>query len=189
MGKGERTRARLQNAAVTLMAVQGYDATTVEQIAAKAGVTPMTFFRHFPSKSAVLLDDPYDPLIGQAVAAQPEGLPALERVRRGLAEAWAQLPEPARGNTRIRIRIIAATPALRARMWEDTLATQEAIAESLTGTGVTRLVADVAAGACLGAISAALLNWGRGYDGSLADCITFALAELAPPEQKCGAAR
>ncbi|ELB86966.1 TetR family transcriptional regulator [Rhodococcus wratislaviensis IFP 2016] len=71
MSKSERTRARIQSAAVQLFVEHGYDATTVDQISAAAGISHMTFFRHFPSKDAVLLEDPYDPVIGAAVARQP----------------------------------------------------------------------------------------------------------------------
>jgi AcrR family transcriptional regulator len=42
----------------------GYDATTVAAIARAAGVSHMTFFRHFPTKESVVLDDPYDPVTG-----------------------------------------------------------------------------------------------------------------------------
>ncbi|MGI8625513.1 MAG: helix-turn-helix domain-containing protein, partial [Geodermatophilaceae bacterium] len=48
-----RTRERLSDAALDLFGVHGYDATTVAQIAAAAGVTEMTFFRHFRSKADV----------------------------------------------------------------------------------------------------------------------------------------
>lgn len=74
-GRTQRTRARLQTAALELFARQGYEATTVAQIAAAAGVTEMTFYRHFGTKDQLLLDDPYDPLMAGAVAAQPPGLP------------------------------------------------------------------------------------------------------------------
>ena len=50
----EGTSARLSEAALELFASQGFDATTVEQIAAKAGVTARTFFRHFTDKEEVL---------------------------------------------------------------------------------------------------------------------------------------
>ncbi len=80
MGKSATTRARLQREALRLFADRGYDETTIADIAAAAGVTQMTFFRHFPAKELVAVEDPYDPAIAQAVAAQPEDLPVVERV-------------------------------------------------------------------------------------------------------------
>ncbi len=180
MGKKAQTRTRLQEAAVTLIAAHGYDNTTVDQIAEAAGVTPMTFFRHFPSKAEVLLDDPYDPVIGDAVAAQPKSLAPIERVRRGLGEAWADLPEPDHELTRVRVRIVAGHPLLRARMWENTLETQRVIAEALRASGVSRLDAEIAAGACLGALNSALLDWGANQGGTLGERIQRALDMLAP---------
>lgn len=181
MGRRAETRARLQAAALELFGRDGYDRVAVEQIAASAGVTSMTFFRHFATKDAVILDDPYDPAIVDAIVDQPAGLPALERVCRGIASAWSQLPEPDRADTRQRIRIVAASPALMARMWENNLTTQRAIVTALVGTGVERLQAEVAAGACLGAVMAAMLEWGRHDEGSLGDCLAVALGQLALP--------
>lgn len=174
------TRAALQSAALDLCEVQGFDATTVEQIAAAAGVTPMTFFRHFATKSAVVMDDPYDPVIGEAVAAQPAQLAALERACRGLAAAWARLPTGERADTWRRVRIIAESPTLRAQLWQNTERTQAVIARALTDSGVGRQEAQVAAGACLGAVVAALLEWGRSAEGELNDLIAGALAQLSP---------
>src|SRR5688572_30276434 len=90
----ERTRQRLLECALDLFERQGFETTTVAQIAAAAEVTPMTFFRHFAAKENVLLDDPYDPLIAAAIRAQPHSLAALHRVSAGIRTAWGQLPEP-----------------------------------------------------------------------------------------------
>lgn len=83
MSKSERTRQRIQATAVQLFTEDGYDAVTVDRIASAAGVSHMTFFRYFPSKDAVLLDDLYDPVIADAVAAQPADRSPLERACRG----------------------------------------------------------------------------------------------------------
>ena len=79
MSKAARTRERLQQVALHLFASRGYEQTTVADIAAAAGVTPMTFFRHFGDKEGVVLGDPYDPLIARLVA---------EHGRDGFARAW-----------------------------------------------------------------------------------------------------
>ena len=151
-----------------LFTEDGYDAVTVDRIASAAGVSHMTFFRHFPSKDAVLLDDPYDPVIAEAVAAQPADRSPLERACRGILEAWAQIPESDLGDVRTRLRIVATHPRLRARMWENTLRTQEAVAAALAEPGTRRLEAAVAAGACMGALMAALTDWAEADSENLA---------------------
>lgn len=140
----------------------------------------MTFFRHFPTKAAVLMDDPYDPFIGELVAAQPVGLSALDRACAGLAGAWAILPTPDRDDTWRRVRLVAGTPALRACMWENIEQTRVVIAEALTAGGATAYEAQVAAGACLGALMAALLEWGQRDEGGLDALIDAALTQVSP---------
>jgi len=175
----DRTRASLQRSALELFLRDGYDATTVAAISRAAGVSHMTFFRHFPTKESVLLDDPYDPVIAERVAAQPATLPALERVRRGLAEAWADVPEPTDADVRARIRLVAGHPALRARMWENTQRTERAMVDALVRAGVPRLEALVAAAACLGGLTAALIDWASDDAGqSLGQRISAALDQL-----------
>ncbi|HEX2704622.1 MAG TPA: TetR/AcrR family transcriptional regulator [Candidatus Lustribacter sp.] len=177
--RSERTRARLQNAALELFLEHGYDETTVAQIAAAVGVSQMTFFRHFPTKESVVLDDPYDPLIAAAVLAQRSDLPAFERVRRGLREAWRRLPEPAEEQTRDKIRLAVRHPALRAATFENNHRTEAIIVEALESAGVPRMDAVVAAGACLGAIMGALVDWGTsGDDAPLGERVLAALACL-----------
>lgn len=155
----------MQEQALTLFLRQGFDETTVAQIAEAAGVSQMTFFRYFPTKEAVVFDDPYDPVIADLVAAQNPGLPALERVRLGLLAAWSSLPNPADEATRDKIRLIAGHTRLAAGIWENNRRTEDMIFQALTGTGVGRLEARVAAGACLGGLTAALLDWATAPDG------------------------
>lgn len=157
--RAERTRARILHTALGLFEAQGYRATTVAQIASAAGVTSMTFFRHFPTKDSVLVTDPYDPVIAEAIAAQPLGLPALERVRRGFLAALDAITPAEDATARRRVTLTAGLPELRGAMAASTQATQEAIVERLVEQGVDRLAAAVVTAACLGGISAALLAW------------------------------
>ena len=69
--KKAATRDRIRASALRLFGEQGYDATTVEQIAAAAGVSHMTFFRYFPAKEDVALSDSYDPMIAAAITQTP----------------------------------------------------------------------------------------------------------------------
>lgn len=158
-GRAERTRARILGAALDLFEQQGYRATTVAQIADAAGVTSMTFFRHFPTKESVLVTDPFDPLIAEAVAAQPPGAPPLERVRLGFLAALDGITPSEDATARRRVALAARLPELRGAVAASTQATQDAVVDALVAQGVERLDATVAAAACLGGLTAALLVW------------------------------
>lgn len=165
-----------------LFAERGFDSVTVEEIASAAGVSHMTFFRHFPTKDAVVLDDPYDPLLGEAVARQRADLPAVERVRLGVLDAWASIDEPDDETTRSRLLLAAGHGGLRAKIWENNHRTEQVIVDALMATGATALEARVAAGAVLGALTAALFDWAEDPSpGSLGDRIRSALGQLERP--------
>lgn len=188
MSRSHATRQRLQRVALELFTERGFDNVTVEEIANAAGVSHMTFFRNFPSKESVVLDDPYDPLVGAAVAAQDGRSPALERVRLGVLGAFAQLDEPEDEMVRQKIRLAARHPGLRARVWENNLRTEETIVTALTDSGTPHLEASVAAGAVLGALTAALFDWATNDDGgNLGERITRALDLLATGHRLVGA--
>ncbi|WP_199429547.1 TetR/AcrR family transcriptional regulator [Qaidamihabitans albus] len=174
-GKRRRTSARILECALELFERNGFESTTVAQIAAAAGVTEMTFFRHFPAKEQVLLDDPYDPLIAAAVADQPRTLRPLVRTVRGIRQAWSRLSEPESDLVRRRVRIVAESPALRAAAWRNNAETERLIVDQLVRDGTDRLRAHAAAGAALAALMAALFEWARHDDILLAGCIDIAL--------------
>lgn len=183
VNKSEWTRAHLQQVAVDLFGERGFDDVTVAEIATAAGVTQMTFFRHFPTKEQVLLDDPYDPLIADLVAQQDPQLPALERTVRGLRQAWSAISKTDDEPLRRRLRVGAATPRVRARMWENNARTEQAVVDALVASGTPRLEAVVAAGATLGALTAALLDWATVDEGvDLGERILVAFDVLVPAE-------
>lgn len=165
MPAAQTTHDRLQNAALSLFGEHGYDNVTVEQIASAAGVSHMTFFRHFPTKESVVVSDPYDPLIAEAVSLQPADLGALERVRRGLIEVSTAMGDTIDGSTRSRIRIGVSHPKLRAAMWENNGVTEDILASALIESGESEFEARVVVGACLGAVMAALVDWAEDDSG------------------------
>jgi len=183
--RAAETRRSLQAHALRLFEEQGYERTTVAEIAAAAGVSHMTFFRNFPTKEDVVLDDPYDPLLAEAVGAQPLELPALERVRLGLLGTLAGLrSEEVDAQSRQRLRLATGVPALRARIWENMARTQDAVVAVLVAQDVEPVVAEASVGAVLGAMTSGLLHWGAcapaGDGGRLADALATALDVLAP---------
>src|SRR5260370_38553843 len=87
--KKAKTRAAIREHAVRLFREQGYHAPTVEQIAAAAEVSPSTFFRYFPTKEDVVLQDDMDTRMVEALERQPAGLGPLVAVRAAVQEAFA----------------------------------------------------------------------------------------------------
>src|SRR6202034_2482946 len=79
--KKARTRAAIRQQALRLFRERGYSATTVEQIAAAAEVSPATFFRYFPTKEDVVLQDDMDLVTLEALEAQPAGLGPIAAMR------------------------------------------------------------------------------------------------------------
>jgi len=178
--KKQRTRAAIQAAALDLIARQGYDATTCEQIAATAEVSPATFFRYFPTKEDVVLQDDYDPLMAAAVAARPAGEEPFDAVRRALTETLAMLPDEEMAQIHERTRLLLSVPALRSRLHEQLQAARAALAEVFATR--MRLPSDdlavqAVAAACAGAVGVAVERWARD-GGRLADHIDVALAAL-----------
>lgn len=176
--RSDRTRARLLQRALELFEAQGFERTTVAQIAAAAGVTQMTFFRHFASKELVVLTDPYDPAIAESIAVQPRDAAVLVRAVGGVRAALGALSEPEMAMVRRRVRIIAGSPGLRAGLGGLNAGTQARIGDQLIADGASVLVARVAASALLAALTAALFEWASDDDLLLAVAIEAALRTL-----------
>ena len=109
-------RAELGRVAIELFAEHGFDAVTVDQIAAAAGTSQRTFFRYFSSKDDVVLD--YERrLTARLVAAfdnQPSSLGTVQALRQAYAET-AHIDPADRPRVVQLGRILAAAPELRSR--------------------------------------------------------------------------
>ncbi|HEY3953315.1 MAG TPA: TetR family transcriptional regulator [Streptosporangiaceae bacterium] len=113
--KKARTRAVIREQALRLFSEQGYQATTVEQIAEAAEVSPSTFFRYFPTKEDVVLQDDFDPIAIEKFEAQPPGLHPVAALRAAITEAFAELPADQIEQWHEVTRLTMAVPELRAR--------------------------------------------------------------------------
>jgi AcrR family transcriptional regulator len=165
-------------AAFELFSRQGYEQTTVAQIAAAAGVTEMTFYRHFGSKAQLLVDDPYDPLIAKAIGEQPVELPPLIRTVRGIRLAWRRLPITDEKPVRERVAIIAASPSLLPALRASTAESEKAISEQLVADGTHPTEAAVAAAAAMAALMTGLTRWSLNADGALGPAVERSLDVL-----------
>jgi len=159
-----RTRRTIQDHALRLFLDQGYEHTTVEQIAAAAGVSHMTFFRYFPTKEAVVEDDDYDPLIADLVRARPAGESPLEALRAALRAGLDAVLDTDHDAVYARARLIVTTPALHARQWRNTAATGDLLAAALADRErrPVDLRLRVIAAAATTAITTALTAWVEG---------------------------
>ncbi len=86
-------RERLVVAAVDLFSEQGYDATTVAQIAERAGTTKSTFFRYFPDKRELLVagQETLSRLLAEGITEAPAGATPLEAIAAGLGRASSSM--------------------------------------------------------------------------------------------------
>jgi len=160
--KKRRTRAAIQEHALRLFEAQGYDATTVEQIAAAAEVSPATFFRYFKTKEDVVIEDDYDPLLAAALEKAPADLPPLRAIRYALREAFTEITPEEMEQVLSRTKLIMSVPALRARSLENLLATIDAVAPPLAarlGRPESDRTVRVLVGAAVGAWLTVILEW------------------------------
>ena len=173
-------QARLAEAALALYDERGFDQTTVEDIAERAGLTKRTFFRHFADKREVLFGDGENQQhwVADAVRDAPSDTPALDAVACGLDVLARGLEAQGQVAAR-RMRIVRASPEL----WERQLIKFAALAESLAAALQTRGVPDpaavLAAESGIAALRVASDGWLRsGARTSLRQRVTDALAEL-----------
>ena len=150
--KKAKTRAAIREHALRLIIKQGYDATTVEQIAEAAEVSPSTFFRYFPTKEDVVLQDDLDLLWMDAFRAQPPGLSPIAAMRAALHEGFANMSEADMAVLRETMDL-AAIPAIRARMLDELGRTTQLLASAIaerTGRAEDDFAVLTVAGAVLG---------------------------------------
>lgn len=157
-----RLRQSVQSEALHLFAIQGYEATTVEQIAEAADISPSTFFRHFPTKEDVVLTDDYDPVLTILIEQRPADESPIEALRRSVPGWIAYLLSVDEGESLARFKLILSAPALRGRMWDAQLEQARVLAEVLArraGKDPQDFTVQVAASACLSVMLTAVAAW------------------------------
>lgn len=161
------SRGRLYEAALALFAERGFDQTTTAEIAARAGLTERTFFRHFADKREVLFggSDLLGELIGSAVKDAPVSDGPLEAVARGLDAAARLVGELRRDLSQQRFSVIEANPELRERELSKLAAYATSVAEVLRERGVEDRRATIAAEAGVTVFRIAYERWVTASDG------------------------
>jgi AcrR family transcriptional regulator len=178
----------IQAHAVRLFTERGYDATTVTDVAEAAGVSPMTVYRHFPTKEDLVLVDQHGRLVAERIVASSAPQPLVRRIGSALIEAATTLTGGGHGGDLTaneqfllaRLRLMISTPALRAKHLDNHYALQQTIVDALKDDATdpdTAFRTQAAASACLAAMHTALVRWAAD-DGQteLPDLIAKALA-------------
>jgi AcrR family transcriptional regulator len=185
----ERTRKAVQveiaTQALALFTEQGFDATTVEEIAAAAGISERSFYRYFATKEDVVIGDPapYGAILQAALEASPTNVAPWDALR----SAFGRLLDAVHTDPISSLQasaLMLSTPALRARhlekqtLWETMLVSN--IMERLDDTKVERsLQAHAVVSAALSCLDAALNAWAL-TDGtqSVEDLLDTAIAAV-----------
>jgi len=160
--KRARTFAQIQNEALRLFVAQGYEQTTIEQIAEAVEVSPSTIFRYFPNKEDLVLTDEYDSLILASLVTGPVGEPGVTAMRRSLSQTLGEVAAADPSMFLTRGRLMLQVPDLRARLWgflQQNEATLCQVFATQSGRDPSDFELRVAAGAIIGGLMAALTEW------------------------------
>lgn len=157
---GTEARRRLQQATLELFQQQGYDATTTAEIAARAGVTERTFFRHFTDKREALFDgeEAFRDALAEAVVSAPADMGPMEALLHAFRSVEPLLQRN-RPFTEPRQKVIAETPALRERVLTKTAGLTAALSSALRKRGAEEGVATLAAQIGMATLSHATSAW------------------------------
>jgi len=176
------SKGEVEQAAFELFGSQGFERTTIDDIAEAAGIGRRTFFRYFPSKNDIAWGD-FDAELTKMrkrLAEYPADRPLLEVISDALVEFNRIGPEQADWH-RQRMELILSTPALQAHSalryadWRQALA--EFVARRLD-VAPDSLAPQAIAYATLGVALAAYEQWLRTPGADLAGLLTAGMAEL-----------
>lgn len=176
-------RERLVVAAVDLFTEQGFDATTVAQIAERAGTTKSTFFRYFPDKRELLVagQETLSRLLAEGIAEAPEGASPLEAVAAGLQRASSAMGPLNRELGPSLKAAVAASAELQARDELKSVGLAAAMTTALVARDVPDPIARVAGELGVLAFKRGYAEWSeadRHGEYELAQCTVAALHEL-----------
>lgn len=172
--KKRERRDSIEEAALHLFDTEGFENTTVENIAAEADIAPRTFFSYFPTKEDVVLADYAGRL--ERILGELEKRPCSEAPWQAVKASFLLVAhdyESQREELIRRFTIIATNPSVYARSLQLQAGWEDALAESLTGrmnTGADDITPRLLAAAALACMRSTLRHWlASGHDSSLPD--------------------
>ena len=160
--KKARTRAAIREHALRLFRANGYQRTTVEKIAEAAEVSPSTFFRYFPTKEDIILQDDMDTRMIEALERQPAGLAPLSAVRAATREVFGSYTQADLDVLQETTALTVTVPEVRARAMDEFARTITVIGEALAkraGRPADDLAVRVTAGAIVGVMMSITMPW------------------------------
>jgi AcrR family transcriptional regulator len=158
---------RIQEIAVRRFTDAGFDAVTVEEIAAEAEVAPVTVYRHFGTKEGLVLWDEFDPPMLETIAERLATESPWRAVRHALVGLLDEIYDREAPITLARARLIQREPALRSAAALNAHGFAGAIAGLLVARGHDGYSAQVLADAAVAGLGAAVDEWQR-RDGAVA---------------------
>jgi TetR/AcrR family transcriptional regulator, regulator of mycofactocin system len=177
------SRAELERLTLELFLDNGFDNTTVEDVATAAGIGRRTFFRYFASKNDVPWGD-FDANLDRMrglLAALPDHLPVLEALRTAVLD-FNRVDAAEAPWLRRRMQLILTVPALQAHSMIKYAEWRQAVAEFVaarTGTAPTALAPQAVGWAALGVSIAAYEQWLADPDADLSELLDAAYRNLA----------
>jgi len=181
--KKTRTRQAVQQAAMHLFAVQGYAATTVEQIAAAAEISTATFYRYYCDKADIVFGDDDHAVVEEVIARRPPNEP-LEDTLGAVFQRLAAELEADRDAVLVRVSLMHGVPGLQARRWASRQKTADLMARLLAsrvGTDPDDPQLRLAIAVALTAEAETVLYWARtGATAPLASMFAAVLATIEP---------
>ena len=160
-------RERLENAALDLFVENGYEETTVAQIADRAGMNRATFFRHFADKREVLFggEDVLAGLFAGAIGAAPPGATLTECLQAALAAAGTAMTPQLRAAASRRRLVVAANSELQERGLLKHARVTRSVTAALRERGSDELTARLGAELVMLAFGVAFERWMTADDG------------------------
>jgi AcrR family transcriptional regulator len=131
--KAERTRAAITTIATELFLAQGYDLTTMEQIAERAEIGASTLYRYFPSKDLLLLEWLVRHIdVGPRLRARPRAEPLAVAMRAAILETMKSPSPTGSHELDVRLRhIVDESPGPRARLWDFVMQARASLEEEV----------------------------------------------------------
>ncbi len=180
---------RVQSTAMELFTARGFNAVTIEEIAAAADVSPRTVYRYFGTKEGLVLWDEIDLDIGDELARRLHFEDPIDATRNALVDSFAAL-EPAQEEALLeRTKFVYETPEVHDAWWATVQRGRTQLCDAYaiaTGLSADHLSHDVTARTCLAIVDAAIDAWQRA-DGAdtLAEVVAAAFDTL--PATRSGA--